>query len=180
MSDQTRLRILDSARRVVLEKGVMRLTLNEVIEKANISKGGLLYHYSSKDELIKGMLEHAFESFEASLTKYLEKDSGPGAWLRAYIYSTFPELLDNQKDSSLTASAILATASLNPSLLEPYSKLLLKWNEALKNCGIPLDKAQTIRMASDGLWLQEALGLKPLADQEKLNFIKSLISQTQS
>ena len=44
----TQEQILDAAEAVVIERGVKGMTLETVAAKANLSKGGLLYHFPSK------------------------------------------------------------------------------------------------------------------------------------
>ncbi|MGD9865958.1 MAG: TetR/AcrR family transcriptional regulator [Pseudodonghicola sp.] len=43
---------------VALEKGCAHVTLDAVAREAGISKGGLLYHFKNKAELITAMLSH--------------------------------------------------------------------------------------------------------------------------
>ncbi|EAE2866200.1 TetR family transcriptional regulator, partial [Listeria monocytogenes] len=49
--------LLTAASEIVKEEGVVKLTLEAVAQRAGVSKGGLLYHYPSKEALIKGMVE---------------------------------------------------------------------------------------------------------------------------
>ena len=48
--------LLDAAERVVRRDGVARLTLDAVAAEAGTSKGGLLYHFASRDALITAMV----------------------------------------------------------------------------------------------------------------------------
>ena len=52
----SRERILAAAVQVALREGVSAMTLEAVAREAGVSKGGLLYHFASKDELIAAML----------------------------------------------------------------------------------------------------------------------------
>ncbi len=54
---------------IVHEEGVEKLTLEAVAKKAGISKGGLLYHFPTKDELILGMVEQLSSNFVAEFHK---------------------------------------------------------------------------------------------------------------
>ena len=54
----SRERILAATVQVALRDGVSAMTLDAVAREAGVSKGGLLYHFASKDELIAAMLEH--------------------------------------------------------------------------------------------------------------------------
>ncbi|TAN63226.1 MAG: TetR/AcrR family transcriptional regulator, partial [Magnetospirillum sp.] len=42
--------IIDAAMAIVRDQGVAKLTLDEAAKKAGISKGGVLYHFKSKDD----------------------------------------------------------------------------------------------------------------------------------
>ncbi|MFC5481728.1 TetR/AcrR family transcriptional regulator [Microvirga aerilata] len=48
-------RILDAAEELVCTRGIAGFTLDGVARAAGVSKGGLLYHFRSKDSLISGM-----------------------------------------------------------------------------------------------------------------------------
>jgi AcrR family transcriptional regulator len=58
----SRERILDAAAELVRELGAAKLTLDAVAERAELSKGGLLYNFPSKDALLQGMLERIIEA----------------------------------------------------------------------------------------------------------------------
>ena len=53
-SVQTRARIRVAAAKVIERDGAGHLTLEKVAAEADLSKGGLLYHYPSKDALLQG------------------------------------------------------------------------------------------------------------------------------
>lgn len=48
-------RILDAAEDLITAQGVAAFTLDAVAQRAGVSKGGLLYHFSCKDSLISGL-----------------------------------------------------------------------------------------------------------------------------
>ena len=63
----TRKRLLDAAAAVVRRDGAQALTLDAVAAEAGVSKGGLLYHFKSKRELLDAMLEGWLEEFAAEI-----------------------------------------------------------------------------------------------------------------
>src|SRR5690348_11094601 len=65
-------RLLDAAERVVAESGATHLTLDAVAKSAGVSKGGLLYHFPSKEALLEGMLARHFEDVDAEVARRLE------------------------------------------------------------------------------------------------------------
>jgi len=172
----TRTRIIKAAETVVRTKGVARLTLTEVAEAAGVSKGGLLYHFPSKDALIKGMLSYAIDVFEAAVERHCAEDKEPGAWLRGYVMATFAEPGTETHEESLTWAAIMASAANNPSLLAPFQEAQTKWAAQLAADGADPVATQVIRLAVDGLWFQEAIGLYPLTEPQRSQFVANLLA----
>ena len=51
--------IVESAFTLLLRRGVPAVTLDRVAVQADVSKGSILYHFKTKDELIAAMVQHA-------------------------------------------------------------------------------------------------------------------------
>src|ERR1700728_4539678 len=68
-------RILDAAEAVILESGGQNFTLDAVAERAGISKGGLVYSFATKDELVYAALEREVAHFQKAVGRRL--GSGP-------------------------------------------------------------------------------------------------------
>ena len=66
-SPPVRDRILDAAEELICARGVGSLTLDAVAHLADVSKGGLLYHFRSKDCLISGLQQRLAEHLEERL-----------------------------------------------------------------------------------------------------------------
>jgi AcrR family transcriptional regulator len=49
-------RILDASETLIIARGVGGLTLEAAAREAGVSKGGLLYHFASKEALIEALL----------------------------------------------------------------------------------------------------------------------------
>lgn len=178
--DSTRVRIIKAAESVVRTQGVARLTLNEVAQAAGVSKGGLLYHFPSKDALIQGMLAYALEVFENAIAQYCETDKAPGAWLRGYILATFSGPGTEVHEESLTSAAIIASVSNNPSLLAPYQAAIDRWESKAAAEAMDPVAARLIRLAVDGLWLHEGIGLRPVSASARREFLERLIEWTRA
>ena len=56
-AQQTRERILQAARDVVMEGGAGHLTLDAVVARAGMSKGAFLYHFETKRDLLLTMID---------------------------------------------------------------------------------------------------------------------------
>jgi AcrR family transcriptional regulator len=66
-SSSTRDRILDAAQDLICTGGIGGFTLDAIARLAGISKGGLLYHFSSKDSLISGLHQRLAQHLEGRL-----------------------------------------------------------------------------------------------------------------
>ena len=60
-------RILDAAEDLICNSGIAGFTLDAVAHSAGFSKGGLLYHFSSKDSLISGLQRRMVSRLEQTL-----------------------------------------------------------------------------------------------------------------
>jgi AcrR family transcriptional regulator len=58
---QTRLRILDAAYALFWRQGFLRVSMDEIATRADITKRGLYRHFRSKDDLIAAALAHSSE-----------------------------------------------------------------------------------------------------------------------
>jgi AcrR family transcriptional regulator len=155
--------ILTAAERVVLRDSVMRLTIEAVAREANLSKGGVLYHFATKEALIQAMLERLIQYHERAIAQQRD-DTAPGQWTRAYVRAqitpglTYPGEADFPKSKAVSAGLLVAAAT-NPKLLEPLRERFRVWQEAIEGDGIDAARATIIRLAVDGLWLADLLGI---------------------
>lgn len=177
----TRQQILQAVNQLVLAEGVNHLTLEAVAKKAGVSKGGLLYHFPSKEALIKGLIEHLNGQFDSEVARRLaEEEPGQpeaaGRWLRAFVRATFEAVKGSQPGSQLSSqplagnwmgsnAAILTAIATDPQLLEPFRKTFAAYQRQAEQDGIDPALATVIRLAADGLWLAELLGLAPPGDK---------------
>lgn len=95
MSRDTRDRILDALRSLLARGGAAEATLENVAAEAGVSKGGLLYHFPSKDALFHGLVERTRDSVAsecAALGAACPDDpsAASAAVVRAYLEYTAP------------------------------------------------------------------------------------------
>src|SRR2546421_1237971 len=94
-------RLLNAAEEVVVRDGVGNLTLEAVAKQANVSKGGLLYHFPSKSDLVIAIVEKLARHCESKQAS-ADDDHEAGAFTRAYVMArTQPK--DPQKEPIHTA-----------------------------------------------------------------------------
>ena len=68
------------------------LVLDAVAREAQVSKGGLLYHFRSKEALVAGLTQRMLDRFDEVQDEAAARDEQrTGAWARAYLASTVAE-----------------------------------------------------------------------------------------
>ena len=169
---KTRREILLAANRIVLEQGVERLTLQETAREAGISKGGLLYHFPTKEALIVGMVQLYLDRFTGDFTASAEAEGlgVPGRWNRSYLEVTFS---DNQRTPHLN-TGLLAAIGTEPRLLAPVQDRFAEWVELLGEDGIDPVTATIVRLVADGLWLVELFGLASPDEKMKSKVVRAV------
>lgn len=173
----TRRAILNAANRLVINQGVDSLTLEATAREAGISKGGLLYHFPSKQALIEGMIRYYLQRFAADLdasAAAIEPDHA-GRLTRAYLETTFA---DNERTPRLNAG-LLAAIATDPSLLTPVQGSFAEWVAKLEQDQLDPVLTTIIRLVADGLWLVELFGLAPPDAEMKSRVQQRLIDLAQ-
>ena len=156
-------RILNAAEARLLAGGPTSLVLDAVAADAGVSKGGLLYHFGSKEVLVAGLCERMLERFDADLEALSTSDeSREGAWTRAYLASTVTEDGKPADNSARLMAGILATLGSDSAHLETVRARFARWHARLEADGIDETTATLVGLAADGLWLSALLGLPPL------------------
>ncbi|MNO43042.1 HTH-type transcriptional regulator MtrR [compost metagenome] len=163
--------ILKAATDIIRSQGVEHLTLDAVAQEAGVSKGGLLYHFPNKEELIQGMVQGLTRTFISHFEKRVAEDQEEdGKWSRAYVNATYTGLEEGQ-DMDAALSASLFT---NPKLLTELQTEYGNWQKKIENDGLDPVLSSIIRLAVDGLWFSEMFGLAAPDAELKKRIIEEL------
>lgn len=139
-----------------------------------MSKGGLLYHFKSKDGLVAAMVARMNEGFAAQVQAQAEKDSEPpGVRSRAYLGAMVGE--ERPDARNVTGSALLAAVALAPSLLDDLRVAYAQWRVEVAHGGISPEDAAIVTLAADGLWMADVLGFAPPQGEERRRIIERLL-----
>lgn len=153
--------ILQAALNVAAEKGAGKVTLDAVAKASGLSKGGLLYHFPSKEALIAAMVQHLLEDAEQNRLQLAEQEpSVLVSLLKAR------ELFSRQITGN-TAMAILAAAAEQPALLQPLQQHNSKVLAEVFAEQSHTEEAMLLMVASEGLIFQELLNISPFNRQQK-------------
>lgn len=158
----TKQAVLRAAHRVVLRDGVAALTLDAVAREAGRSKGGLLYHFPTKEALIQALIADPIARFDREVERLMALDPrpGPGRWVRAFLAASAAE---SGSEYELTGGLLAAVAN-DPVLLAPMRAAYDRWQTSALADGLDPVEATIVRLVADGLWLGDMFGFAPTAD----------------
>lgn len=102
-STQKRKFILDTARKVFMEKGYKNVTMKDVVEACEISRGGLYLYFPSTKEIFLEVLKLEQEEADDVFEKSIPREAGPADILALFLKEQKRELLS--KKSALTIAS---------------------------------------------------------------------------
>lgn len=145
-----KIRLFEEALRVVAEGGVQALTIEALAEAAGITKGGVQYHFDSKDTLYRELLDFALEHFDQELEARAPIGSKPGAWLHAYVDLSLGDVGDHDN----AVAALLAGIPVEDPRGEPFRRYAAKWKRRAADDGGDTATSTVVRLAADSLWIE--------------------------
>ena len=152
---RTRERLLDAAAKVVHRDGAQALTLDAVAREAEVSKGGLLYHFKSKRQLLDGMVERWLAEWQDQI----DRDADGEGFLTGYVHAT--HLGSAGPEEREAEFGLLAALIAEPAVLEVVRDRFDEWQAQVVAAADDPVEATVARLATDGLWFADLLGFAP-------------------
>jgi AcrR family transcriptional regulator len=153
--------LLDAALTVVRRDGAAALTLDAVAAEAGVSKGGLLYHFASKRELLDALVARWLDDFDRDI------ETETGNFAARYVRAS--------NGAKAEEAGLLAALVADPDVLAAVRARHETWQDRVASAGgDPID-ATVARLAADGLWLADLLGIAPPRGQLRERVLARLL-----
>jgi AcrR family transcriptional regulator len=146
-------RVLDAYETLLIEAGPAAATLDAVAAAAQVSKGGLLYHFASKDALAAGLLHRLRERSAADAdairaapeggTAYYLRTSAPGGAIPGGLTRTYLASLRVADGSAVRDAMAAVDADALAALRDQLGDPVLAW---------------LVQLVGDGLYLRTLIG----------------------
>lgn len=95
-ADATRAALLDAAEALFSAQGIARTRLEDIAQRADVTRGAVYWHFKNKEEIIDAMIERVVTPSEAALEHLADAETGPQARsaenLKNVILSSFDRL----------------------------------------------------------------------------------------
>lgn len=159
-------RILDAALAVSEQVGAAHLTLDAVAAEAGVSKGGLLYHFASKDALLTAMVDRQIALYQSELARARQRyPDTPGGYVQAYLEAQVEKRRSGFNEPQ-TIRSFIAAAVNTPDLMARPRQMHVEHLAALRANGPRFLDALLISLALDGLFFGEAFEMLALTPEE--------------
>ncbi|SCX47408.1 transcriptional regulator, TetR family [Klenkia marina] len=156
-------RVLDAYEALLVDGAGATVTLDAVAEAAAVSKGGLLYHFPSKEALVDGLAGRLRERAAADVDRLRGAPEGPVAyWVRT---------ANSEVETGLgrTYQALLGLAGTGqPAARAVIAEVERGWTAALEDLIPDPVVARVVRLVGDGLYLESLTGLPGAPDDAAL------------
>jgi AcrR family transcriptional regulator len=149
--------ILQAAENIVARRGPAHLTLETAAHEAKVSKGGLFYHFRSKEALLEAMILRSMELLLSEQMKVEESLNGErNGKMKANIIGTLRHL-EGQRP---VLTAVIAAIASDPKLVEPMrNSIRREFQDLSKGLTLQTEDIAILFLASQGLLLLELLNL---------------------
>ena len=171
----TRRRILDAAQELARSTGPGNLSLDAVAAKAGVSKGGLLYHFPSKNRLMEALVEDHLSRFDAALSAQ-EKTGRPDAAICAYI----AQFMAERQCGTPPPSGLLAALAEDPGMLDPVRRQERDFLGRIRANASDPQMATLAFLAIQGLRAMELLNTQVLDRTEEAELVDWLRQRLQT
>ncbi len=144
-------RVLTSYIDLLISDGPQAATLDAVAAAAGVSKGGLLYHFKSKEALTDGLLARLREYAEQDFAAMAEDPEGCAIYyVRTSVFGGTPF------DRSIVAAHRLIQSD-DDTVRQAFIELHARWFELILSDVADVAVARAIMLLGDGMYYNAAL-----------------------
>jgi AcrR family transcriptional regulator len=167
---RARSEILDAAERIVKERGAANLTYEELVQQSGVSRGGITYHFATKEDLLRALIERDLEQGMALEQQHCQTlVSEPGADLIALIRAW----CEPDSERRRFIAGMLSAVAHDPSLLEPVRNHHRQLNERTVWNDNEIRRS-VIRLAAEGLFWSEFFGCNDVPNEHRPRVVAEL------
>ena len=168
-------KVLDAFEHLLVDKGERAATMEAIAAQAGVSKGGLIYHFASKDALVEGLEQRLRVRCEEDLAVMRAAPEGQvGYFLRTSA------MADTPFDRTLVAATRLRSHALAREALVWVQR---RWFDSLMDVVHDADVARTVMLIGDGLYYNASstalpdMGLRTADIDGVVRLVEKLVGQ---
>ncbi len=160
---KARQKVLDAARRIVEVRGAGHLTFDMLAEESGVTRGGITYHFPTKQDLLKALIEADICQWDRTAEDLAASAEVPCPKAARLLGHVRCSLADDDDGHRRFVTGLLSAAMVEPGLLDP-----IRAHTAREFADWRWDDADLERylllLAADGLFWSRLFAISPLPD----------------
>jgi AcrR family transcriptional regulator len=173
----SRQKLLDAAVDIISRQGVQELTIDAVAAAAGVTKGGLIYHFKTKDELLGALVERMVDELDQ---RFQERAAGLGNTFGALLTALVDEAFDMSDSDRVLQANLLAAASSYPHLMPPVQAMFARIYERCAEDEGKAGQALVLAAAMDGFVLLDLLNLHRFKPEQRQAMRQTMLAMVRS
>jgi AcrR family transcriptional regulator len=159
--EDTRRALLDAAATAIRTRGPAA-SLEDIARQAGVSKGGLLYHFATKDDLVQALATRLLDGFRDEVDAAVDPaDTAPGRLTRGYVRASLRTTTDAA--AARESMALVAQLMTLPEIARLAREDGERWDAELRADGLPEHVLELVVAAADGGFAAPLWGGSPAA-----------------
>lgn len=132
-TDEQRLRLVQSAYQLIVEKGMAGLHIREVASRIGLNHATLLYYFPTKEALIQAVAAFCIRQFRVIQAPHSAPSSTPGEHLRQLYLSDLAYQVREAPELFLVLDELLLYARRDPTTHRVFSETVMAWQHSLES-----------------------------------------------
>ncbi len=153
-----RQKVIDASRRIVKERGAGALTYDEIAHESGVTRGGITYHFPTKQRLLQALVEQDIEQWRTVEVEHRPDDCPAEAAELIGVLRTFTAA---EPERRRFVAGMLGAATLDPPVIDAAREY-----ERERLEGVEWDarnvRLQILRMAAGGIFWADLFGCPEL------------------
>ena len=172
-SHETRLRLIEATLDALYERGYARVTISEIAARAGVSRGALMHHYATKEDLVTTAVEKLLEDATSQIRGFLDKVQSGQLTLDAFldrlwqmysgrlIFITIEHITEARHNEPLRASLV-------PVVRRFHAALDMAWREFFRATPLPRGEAEILLNATTCMF--RGMGIQTVLRKDRAYF----------
>lgn len=158
---KARQKVLDAARRIVEARGAGHLTFDTLAEESGVTRGGITYHFPTKEDLLKALIEADMAQWDAMAEAAAAEAGLPCPRAARLLGHVRCNLAEDDDAHKRFVAGMLSAAMVDPGLLDPVRAHVgrefadWRWDDA------DLER-YLLLLAADGLFWNHLFNVTPM------------------
>jgi AcrR family transcriptional regulator len=166
----SREKVLDAAERVVAQLGAGRLTYDQLVKESGVTRGGITYHFPTKEALLKALMERDMQQWEAMELQFRPRLKNANT---AALIGSLRAMTNTSDDKRRFVAGMLSAVTHDPDLLEPVRQMHAERFGGMRGTPSEID-CLILELAAAGLFWQDITRCHEISPQLRSKVVARL------